>query len=162
MTEDRSPLSRDASTRDVSAHTRPTPGTIHVLAAVITRDGRWLLARRPKAKRHGGLWELPGGKLRDGESLAAAAARELAEELGVQVTGVGEPRASLRDPGSPYLVHFCPVEIVGEPRALEHPEVRWVTPEEARKLPLSPTDRTFLDSCRLPARPPESPPRRPP
>src|SRR5690606_20769929 len=63
--------------------------TIRVLAAVIRRDGRWLVCRRPAHKRHGGLWEFPGGKLEPGESLLEAATRELEEELAVRVTGVG-------------------------------------------------------------------------
>jgi len=117
---------------------------VDVVAAVIERHGRWLLARRPRGKRHGGCWEFPGGKVRPGESLARAARRELAEELGVEVLRAENPRASFRDPGSPYVVRFCPVEIEGEPRALEHSEVRWVTPAEARELPLAPSDRRFV------------------
>jgi 8-oxo-dGTP pyrophosphatase MutT (NUDIX family) len=49
-----------------------------VLAAVIQRDSRLLLAQRPSHKRHGGLWEFPGGKLAIGEDHLAAARRELA------------------------------------------------------------------------------------
>ena len=166
MTADPPPISRADRGRTSSADPDPTPDTVDVLAAVITRGDRWLLARRPKGKRHGGRWELPGGKLRQGETLATGASRELAEELAVRVLRVGKPRASLRDPGSPYLVHFCPVEIAGEPRALEHPELRWVTPEEARGMPLAPTDRAFVDSYRLSAtpskkEPPETPMSRP-
>ena len=119
--------------------------TLEVVAAVIRDGGRLLLARRPAAKRHGGRWELPGGKLLSGETLARAAARELAEELGVRVLAVGEPEGSFRDPGSPYLVRFCPVEIEGEPRPLEHEELRWVTVEEARRLDLAPSDERFLE-----------------
>lgn len=118
--------------------------SVDVVAAVIERHGRWLLAQRPRGKRHGGCWEFPGGKVRSGETFAGAARRELAEELGVEVLRVESPRASFRDPGSPYVVRFCPVEIAGEPRALEHSEVRWVTPAEARELPLAPSDRRFV------------------
>lgn len=119
---------------------------VEVVAAVVERDGRWLLARRPEGTRHGGCWEMPGGKLRSGETLEDAARRELAEELQVRVTRVGSPVAAIRDPGSPFVVHFCPVEIEGEPRAIEHDEVRWMTPEEAAAEPLAPTDRSFVAS----------------
>ncbi|HSG49130.1 MAG TPA: NUDIX domain-containing protein, partial [Longimicrobiales bacterium] len=54
---------------------------IPVIAAVIHRDGRYLVGRRPDDKRHGGLWEFPGGKLDPGESWLEAARRELSEEL---------------------------------------------------------------------------------
>jgi 8-oxo-dGTP pyrophosphatase MutT (NUDIX family) len=57
-----------------------TVPTITVLAAVVTRDGRWLLCRRPDHKRHGGCWEFPGGKLEPGETHGQAAARELMED----------------------------------------------------------------------------------
>lgn len=56
---------------------------------MIRRDGRYLVCRRPAQKRHGGLWEFPGGKIDDGESLLDAARRELAEELSINVIEVG-------------------------------------------------------------------------
>lgn len=126
---------------------------VEVVAALVERRGRWLLAKRPADKRHGGRWELPGGKVRAGESLAEAVRRELAEELGVAVTSVGAPGASLRDPGTPFVIRFCPVEIDGEPSAHEHDEVRWVTRDEALALSLAPTDRRFLTSLRAPRAP---------
>jgi len=71
---------------------------IRVLASVIQRDNRLLVFRRPLDKRHGGLWEFPGGKVREGESDLDAARRELREELGVEVTGVGavDPKIKVR------------------------------------------------------------------
>ena len=50
------------------------------MAAVIERDGKLLVCRRPGHKRHGGLWEFPGGKLEPGETIVDAARRELDEE----------------------------------------------------------------------------------
>ena len=86
-----------------------TTQEIRVVAAVIERQGSYLVCQRPFEKRHGGLWEFPGGKLLDGEGVKEAASRELHEELGVDVVTVGEPIFSLQDPGSPFLVMFCPV-----------------------------------------------------
>jgi len=71
--------------------------------------------------------EFPGGKCEPGESLADAARRELREELGVEVVAVGEEEFVLRDPDSPYLIHFVSVEIVGEPSCSEHIDLRWVS-----------------------------------
>lgn len=121
------------------SHDAPIP----VLAAVIRREGRYLLGRRPAHKRHGGLWEFPGGKLEAGESWIDAAKRELREELGVSVTGAGAPVFRRRDPASPFEIVFVPVEIEGEPTALEHQEVRWVEPRALEVLQLAPVDAAF-------------------
>ncbi|MEQ9401530.1 MAG: NUDIX domain-containing protein [Longimicrobiales bacterium] len=118
---------------------------IAVVAAVIVRHGRYLLGRRPEHKRHGGLWEFPGGKVGADESLAEAAARELDEELSVACAGVGAHLWSSGDPGSPYRIEFVEVRIDGEPRALEHTEVGWFTTGELREMPLAPTDRAFVE-----------------
>ena len=93
---------------------------IDVVAAVIERDRRLLLCQRAAHKRHGSLWEFPGGKVETGESYFQAAARELAEELGVVVTSVGEPELALSDGGSNFRIVFMPVAIQGEPQRIEH------------------------------------------
>ncbi|HSJ08131.1 MAG TPA: (deoxy)nucleoside triphosphate pyrophosphohydrolase [Longimicrobiales bacterium] len=121
---------------------------IRVLAAVIEREGRWLLCLRPAWKRHGGCWEFPGGKLEAGEGHVEAARRELLEELGVAVVEAGDVLCSRHDPGSPFVIDFVAVRISGEPRPLEHDDVRWVTPDEAARLPLAPADRSFVEECR--------------
>jgi 8-oxo-dGTP diphosphatase len=118
---------------------------VRVLAAVIRRQGRYLLCLRPPQKRHCGLWEFPGGKLEAKESLAQAARRELWEELGVEVTECGPLLFSHQEAESPFRIEFVPVEIAGEPRALEHPEIRWVSVEELKEMPLAPSDRAFAE-----------------
>ena len=68
---------------------------VTVVAAMVTElsagERRVFLARRSPEAGHGGLWELPGGKLEAGESPEAAVAREIREELGVGLEIVGEP-----------------------------------------------------------------------
>ena len=118
-------------------------GVIRVVAAVVHRNGRLLLCKRPLHKRHGGLWEFPGGKVEADESIYAAAHRELSEELGVEVTAVGELAFAIQDPGSPYVIEFHPVDIQGQPRCMEHTAIQWVNSGELLALPLAPSDRQY-------------------
>lgn len=119
-------------------------GTVRVVAAVVRRGDRYLVGRRPGHKRHGGLWEFPGGKVRTGESGLEAAARELREELALTVTGVGATLHTAQDPGSPFVIDFVEVDTTGEPRALEHSELRWCAPAELTGLALAPSDAAFV------------------
>lgn len=116
---------------------------VHVVAAVVQRSGKYLICRRPARKRHGGLWEFPGGKLQECEDLVHAAQRELAEELGITVVALGRTLLSLRDVDSPFLIHFVEAETEGEPLALEHEALAWVSPGEFAAYPLAPSDRIF-------------------
>jgi 8-oxo-dGTP diphosphatase len=125
-----------------------SPPLVRVLAAVCTRDAHFLIAKRPLHKRHGGLWEFPGGKFEPGESPFDAARRELAEELDVAVTSVGKCLFTVQDEGSPFVIEFYPVSFTGEPTALEHAEWRWATLEEMVALPLAPSDARLVDYLR--------------
>lgn len=124
----------------------PTP-VIRVIAAVVARGDRFLVCQRPPHKRHGGLWEFPGGKCEPGESDVHAARRELREELGVEVLAVGREEFAIMDPGSPFLIAFVPVTIVGEPVCHEHTAFVWATLAELAEFPLAPSDRRFVEHC---------------
>ena len=115
-----------------------------VVAAVLRRGDSVLLCRRPLAKRHGGLWELPGGKVHAGETPEEALARELHEELGLVLTAADPPLARFDDPGSAFTIAFHPVAADGEPEAREHLEVRWVEIARAAAYELAPSDRRFV------------------
>lgn len=116
---------------------------IEVVAAVIQRDGCYLICRRPAHKRHGGLWEFPGGKVHDGETVEDAVRRELAEELQVELLRVGEVRSRIPDRNSPFVISFVDVEIVGDPRSIEHQATAWVAAATLLDYPLAPSDRIF-------------------
>lgn len=119
---------------------------IRVIAAVISRGDQLLVCQRPLHKRHGGLWEFPGGKVEPDESDEDSARRELAEELGVEVLGAGPAQLEVRDDGSPFLIAFVPVRITGEPECREHSALQWGTPEALTSLPLAPSDRRYVES----------------
>jgi 8-oxo-dGTP diphosphatase len=119
-----------------------------VLAAVVQRNEKYLICQRPVGKRHGSLWEFPGGKLEAGETYLDAARRELAEELGVKVLTVGSPLFSSADPGSDFLIEFVPTVIDGEPQCFEHLDLKWMPLEDVESLQLAPSDRRFVEFLR--------------
>jgi len=118
--------------------------TVPVVAAVVRRGGRFLLGRRPHDKRHGGLWEFPGGKVLEAEARLEAARRELAEELGLDVVALGELLHSVRDPGAPFVIEFFDVQARGEPVPHEHTDIGWFTLAELAGLALAPADARFV------------------
>jgi 8-oxo-dGTP diphosphatase len=120
----------------------------NVLASVIRRDGNYLICQRPAHKRHGSLWEFPGGKVEAGETHFEAARRELAEELDVRVLSVGSVIFSVADPGSEFVIEFVPTTIHGNPKCLEHMDLRWTSLADLPSLELAPSDRRFVDFLR--------------
>jgi 8-oxo-dGTP diphosphatase len=113
-----------------------------VTAAIICRDNKILITRRPQDKQHGGLWEFPGGKLHDNESPRDALKRELAEELGIEIT-VGSilDAAYYRYEWGPVLVlaYLCQKQ-EGIIRNLEVAEHRWIDAEDFHQFDMLPAD----------------------
>ena len=116
---------------------RETPvKEVHVAVAVIVRDGRVLIARRPDHVHQGGLLEFPGGKVEPGETVQAALVREIAEETGLHVpAGSLEPVIGIRhDYGDKrvFLDVWETSAAEGEARGCEGQPVEWLTPEQLR------------------------------
>ena len=118
-----------------------------VAAAVTIRDdgddGRVLVAQRKADDMLGGLWEFPGGKCEDGETLPQCLAREMREELGVEIE-VGKPLAVVKHAYTHFRItlHAFRCRLVaGEPRCLDCAAFRWVTEDELDALPMSVADR---------------------
>jgi 8-oxo-dGTP diphosphatase len=111
--------------------------TVVVAAAIIERDGRFLLARRLKGTHLEGFWEFPGGKIEDGESLEACLVRELAEELGVESRVRGLRWSTAHEYATKRVeLHFFDCDIAGEPEPRLGQELRWVSAPELAALPL--------------------------
>ena len=123
---------------------------IEVVAALLSAGDRILICRRPEGKAQGGLWEFPGGKIEPGETGAAALARECREELDVALD-VGEPLADVVQdyPGKRiHLTLYAAHIAAGEPRGLEHSELRWVLARELGEFDWCPADAKLLEKLR--------------
>lgn len=120
-----------------------------VIAAVIKQEGKFLVCRRPAHKRHGNLWEFPGGKLEPGESLLEAAERELNEELNMHATACGATLFSIKDEASGFLIKFVEVETTGKPELIEHSALKWMALNQLSELDLAPSDKQFVSELLL-------------
>lgn len=122
---------------------KPQTTTKRVVAAVIERANSFLICRRPADKKHGDLWEFPGGKVHEGETLVEAVARELNEELGVETASTGPVLFTAVDQQSGYEIMFIPTVIMGDPQPLEHSALEWCNRTHLLDFDLAPTDRAF-------------------
>lgn len=126
---------------------------IHVVAAVIRgTDGCILIARRADTQHQGGLWEFPGGKVEQGESPEAALARELREELGIEVSH-SRPliKVSHDYPDKQVLLDVREVSAFsGEPRGVEGQPLAWVAPRELGQYEFPEANKPIVAAARLP------------
>jgi len=114
------------------------------VGAAIVRGGRVLAARRTAPASAAGRWEFPGGKVEDGETDAASVAREVDEELGVQIR-VDRWLSGEQPIGARYLLRVALASLVrGEPDPTEHDLVRWLAADELEDVDWLDADRPFL------------------
>jgi 8-oxo-dGTP diphosphatase len=132
---------------------------VEVVAAVIERDGRYLVTQRRSHQHLGGTWEFPGGKRKPGEGLEEALRRELAEELGVDA--VPSERLLLVPwsyPDRRVVLHFLRCDLGAQQvEGREGQATRWVTVEELAGLPVPPADATLVARLAGAARPAANP-----
>ena len=118
---------------------------IIVTAAVVERDGRFLVTRRQRGVHLEGLWEFPGGKCEAGEDRTACLARELREELAVEARVGDELLATTHQyPDRSVELHFLRCELVGDPVPQIGQEMRWVTRAELSQLEFPPADAELI------------------
>jgi A/G-specific adenine glycosylase len=131
----------------------PRRNTPHydVVAGVIYRDdGAFLIARRPPQGLLGGLWEFPGGKQEEGESLPAALRREIREELAIDIA-VGRPLGAIKHAYTHFRITlhaFQARHIAGEPQHLGVDGHAWVTLDDLDAYAFAVTDRKIIDILR--------------
>jgi len=127
---------------------------VHVAAGVITdQQGKILVSRRAEGTHQGGLWELPGGKCEDGETVNQALVRELNEELGIQVEEA-RPLIGIKhdyQDRSVYLDVWRIQRFSGEPVGQEDQPLQWLSAEDLPTLDMPAADIPVLTAIRLPS-----------
>ena len=121
-------------------------------AALVDVDGRVLLARRPPGKPMAGLWEFPGGKVRNGETPEAALVRELREELGIGVTESGLVPLTFSSHAYDDFHLLMPLYVCraweGLVTAREDQELEWARTRDMADFPMPPADAPLVAMLR--------------
>lgn len=123
---------------------------LEVAAGLVFRDGALLISQRDARAHLGGLWEFPGGKREAGESFEACLARELREELGIEVR-VGSLVESVTHeyPEKTVRLNFYQCDwSEGEPQRLGCADLKWVQPEELEHFRFPAADARLIGRLR--------------
>jgi 8-oxo-dGTP diphosphatase len=126
-------------------------GQTRVAAGIIRKEQRILIARRPPGKHLEGLWEFPGGKQEDGETIQECLVREIREELDILVEPVSLVMTSAHEyPEKRVVLYFfeC-MKISGTPRPVQGQELIWARPFELFDLEFPPPDRALVEKLAM-------------
>jgi len=126
--------------------------TLVVACALVDEDNRVLIAKRPGDKHMGGLWEFPGGKVEENETPEEAIIRELAEELGIDVTQSCLAPLTFASHDYDQFHLLMPLFICrqwnGEVEAKEGQELTWVRPNRLSGYEMPPADEPLKATLR--------------
>ena len=123
---------------------------VEVVAGLIWRGDRFMICQRPKDKARALLWEFVGGKIEPDESGEDALIRECKEELDIIV----KPLDVFCDVVHTYpdiVVHLTLYNaeiLLGEPKLIEHNDLRWITPDEIDNFDFCPADVEILEKIK--------------
>jgi len=120
--------------------------TIRVVAAVVEKDGKYLITQRRKTAVLPNLWEFPGGRVEEGEDDATALKREIKERLDTDIS-VGPLISYVRHPYESYTVELFLYECKigdGPIRCKAVQEYRWVTSNDFENFDFTPADETSM------------------
>ena len=123
---------------------------VEVVAALIVKDGKFMICRRPPHKARGLLWEFVGGKIEKGETPEQALMRECREELDVDVS-VGALFCAVTHSYPDLTVRlfvYRAAVAAGEPKMLEHVDIRYISPDEIDGFDFCPADKTVLEKIK--------------
>jgi len=124
---------------------------LHIAIALIWRDGRVLVAKRPDEAEHlPGVWEFPGGKCEDGESPRDCLYREVREEVDLEVAVTTE-HPTITHEYSQRHVTLYPFDCIitsGKPRPLQCAALRWLAPHELRPEEFPAANASLIQSLK--------------
>ena len=123
---------------------------VEVVAGLIWKDGKFMICQRPENKARALLWEFVGGKVEKGESREDALVRECKEELDVTVNPLDVfctvdhvyPDITIR------LVLFNAEIVSGEPKLLEHADLKWISADDIDNYEFCPADKEILEKIK--------------
>ena len=117
-----------------------------VVAGVVTHEGKFLACRNAESRRHGGLWEFPGGKVEPGERNEFALQRELREELQIEVEIIRLAATVNFQPPLEGQIHFYEAQLQSAPPSIgqDHDELLWLSLAELSDLNWAPADQAFV------------------
>lgn len=120
---------------------------VEVVAALIWKNGKFMICQRPAHKARGLLWEFVGGKVEPGETKEQALVRECREELAVTVAVQNEFMSLVHEyPDiTIHLTVFNAYIAEGVPQLLEHNDIRWIPPKEIKNYDFCPADNKILE-----------------
>ena len=122
---------------------------IEVVAALIWRDGKFLICQRPENKKRALLWEFVGGKVEAGETKEQALIRECQEELALEVTPT-DVYMEVTHVYPDVTVHLTLFNATanGEPSKLEHNDIKWITTSQIDDYEFCPADVDILQKLK--------------
>jgi 8-oxo-dGTP diphosphatase len=123
---------------------------VEVVAGLIWSGNKFMICQRPENKARALLWEFVGGKVEKGESAEDALIRECKEELDILVKPI-DVFCDVTHVYPDITVHLTlyNAEIVeGEPKMLEHNDLRWITPDEIDQYEFCPADVEILEKIK--------------
>jgi mutator protein MutT len=122
------------------------PERIVVVAAVVERNGRFLVTRRLDGTHLAGCWEFPGGKVHEGETHEAALAREIWEELNAGISNLRKIFHTAHTyPERTVELHFFRGELMGDPEPMLGQALRWIARDEFKSMDFPPADAELID-----------------
>lgn len=116
---------------------------IKVVAAILKKEDKILIAKKREGKPLAGLWEFPGGKIEEGETPEESIIRELMEEMNIKVRVNEYVGESIYDYGDGKIISlkgFTAEIIEGNIKLTDHDEYKWVTLEEIYNYKVAPAD----------------------